>query len=109
MRRKARVTTDGFTLLEVMIAGVLLSIVGAGTFSAFAASNQILFSAQCRLEAMNTARQYLETDASIAYDNLAGSIVNLVNPRRRVTTTVQNGPAGTDYRIVTVQVRRRTS
>ena len=109
MRRKARVTIDGFTLLEVMIAGVLLSIVGASMLAAFLASHQILFSAQCRLEAMNTARQYLETDESLAFDNLAGSVVSLVNPRRRVTTTVQNGPAGTDYKIITVQVLRRTS
>ena len=104
---KRRAGGRGFTLLEVMIAGVLLSIVGAGMLAAFLASNQILFSAQCRLEAMNTARQYLETDESLAFDNLAGSVVNLGNPTRQVTTTVQNGPAGTDYRIITVQVLRQ--
>ena len=103
----SRLRVRGFTLLEVMIASVLLSILGAGAYAAFLASHQILLSAQYRLEAMNTARQYLETDESLAFDNLAGSVVNLGNPTRQVTTTIQNGPAGTDYKIITVQVLRQ--
>ena len=98
---------QGFTLLEVMIAGVLLGILGAGAYAAFLASHQMLLSAQYRLEAMNTARQYLEADESLAFDNLAGSVVNLGNPARQVTTTIQNGPAGTDYKTITVQVLRQ--
>ena len=107
MMRKARAAANGFTLLEVIIAGILLSIIGAGTLSAFSASHQLLLSAQYRLEAMNTARQFLETNEAVAFDNLAGSTTTLTNPPRQVTTTIQNGPAGTDYKIITVQVIRQ--
>ena len=115
MMRKVHAIASGFTLLEVIIAGLLLSIVGAGTLAAFSASHQLLLSAQYRLEAMYTARQFLETYETTAFDNLVNSVTvnnigtpgNPSNPPRQVTTTIQNGLAGTDYKTIIVQVVRQ--
>lgn len=51
----------GFTLLEIVIAMVILGLVAAGTFSLFVSSHQYISEAGHRLTAINYARQVAET------------------------------------------------
>ena len=66
----SRQTRAGFTLLEVLVATVLLGILSAGTFAIFSASHQFMLTAQYQLEALNAARSYMEVFESAAYDQL---------------------------------------
>ncbi len=98
----------GFTLLEIIIASVLLLIICAGTLSSFHASSRFLLFARYRLEAMEIARSQLESQAALAYDNLVvGTTVTLL-PTGTRTTTITNDPLGlgADYRGITVSMQR---
>jgi len=52
--------TKGFTLLEIIVSLLILSLVIAGTMSAFTASRRYIKRAQHRLQATNIARGILE-------------------------------------------------
>ena len=112
MIRKARAIANGFTLLEVIIAGLLLSIVGAGTLSAFSASHQLLLSAQYRLEAMNAARQDAEILEASAFDDLDATAAGLpahsgMDRVITLTPALATAIATGVNRTVTIQITRR--
>lgn len=98
-----RAQAHGFTLLEVMIAGVLLSVLSAGTLAAFSASHQMLLSAQYRLEAMNAARQDLETFEGSSFDGLETTTLPVLPSALARADAIT--PAG-GYKIITVQMTR---
>lgn len=96
----------GFTLLEVMIAGVLLSILGACTYAAFMGSHQLLLAAQYRLEAMNAARRDLETLEASSYDGLETTTLPALpgTLNRTLTITAPAAPGGS--KTITVRMTR---
>lgn len=53
--------TRGFTLVEILVAAVILTVIAGGLFSGFVISKKYIRLGYHRLQALNIARQYLES------------------------------------------------
>lgn len=103
----------GLTLVEVLVAAVILGIVAAGLFAAYDVNKRLAAGARQKVKAVNLAQGKLEELRSVPYNELTGvpdwTYFDLSDPAVASFTyriAVNEGSiAGAVYKAVTVTVR----
>jgi prepilin-type N-terminal cleavage/methylation domain-containing protein len=110
----------GFTLVEIIVAMVVLALLSTGLFSVFVSSRYIVRRSRSRLVALEVAKNVIENKRQYIRANTwyLGNASDPLNPTGAWsapdTTTyppysvrfkIDPGPSNTDYRKISVQVQ----